>query len=670
MTTLNPQQRKAVEAISRPCLVLAGAGSGKTSVITRKIAYLITDCGVKAKNIAAVTFTNKAAREMKERVTKLLPGKQSRGLLVATFHTLGLTIIRKERGLLGLKEGFSIFDADDAKALLKELIVQRGDIDVDMVDFIQHTLSQLKNDMLTPAQALQRADSGQETMIAEMFQQYQAALSAYNAVDFDDLINIPVFLFQQHPDVLERWRQRIHYLLVDEYQDTNVSQYELVRHLIGDRHGLTVVGDDDQSIYAWRGARPENLNQLQVDFPHMDLIKLEQNYRSTSVILDAANTLIANNPHVYDKRLWSELSYGDPIRIIGCANEQDEANRVANEIMAHRLRNQKNYSDYAILYRGNHQSRLMEMVLRNENMPYTIAGGVSFFSRTEVKDVMAYMRLIANPTDDNAFLRIINVPRRKIGTSTLQALSTFSTEHNLSLYDAIADHNLDYELGAAALGHLREFYEWMQNLMYQAEEGNPIETMYEMVDDIGYEAWLHGNSPSAAAAEKRMENVRMLIENLNNAWDYEQEDNPDATIKDAINRLILRDMMERQSEEEETDTIQLLTLHASKGLEYPFVYIIGMEEELLPHRTSIEEDNIEEERRLAYVGITRAREQLTMTYATKRKQFGEMIDTTPSRFLDELPTDNLQWHGRTEKDEDASRRNAEETLAGLKGLFD
>lgn len=670
MNKLNSRQLQAVKSISHPTLVLAGAGSGKTSVITRKIAYLINDCGIKAHHIAAVTFTNKAAKEMKARVGQLLPSKDSRGLVVSTFHTLGLNIIRSELPRLGLRPGFSIFDAEDAQSLLRELAIQSGDIDNDLIDFVKHTISTLKNDNVSPEQAVQQASDPQERLISALYLRYQQALTAYNAVDFDDLITLPVRLFHEHPEVLERWQRKIHYLLVDEYQDTNTSQYELVKLLVGHRNGLTVVGDDDQSIYAWRGARPENLMQLQTDFPQLEIIKLEQNYRSTCIILNAANTLISNNPHTIEKKLWSDLSLGDPIRVIKTPNDLAEAERIAQEIISHRLRNNSKYSDYAILYRGNHQARIIEMTLQQENLPYQMSGGTSFFARSEVKDIMAYLRLLANPADDNALLRIINVPRRKIGTSTLQTLASFAKTRNTSLFDAIDDVTLGNELGASALQHLTEFYQWMQNLMRLIDEGNPINAIREMVDDIGYEAWLHQNSSSSIAAEKRMQNVWFLIENLQKALEREQEDNDEAHIKDAISRLILRDIMERQEEEEETDSIQLSTLHASKGLEYPHVYIIGMEEELLPHRTSIEEDTIEEERRLAYVGITRARRNLTLSYASKRKQFGEVLNTTHSRFLDELPFDDLHWEGHSENTPEMSEKIATDTLRGLKSLFD
>ena len=422
MTQLNARQREAVLYIDGPCLVLAGAGSGKTSVITRKIAYLIQQCDLPARHIAALTFTNKAAREMKERVTGLVKGAAAKGLTVSTFHNLGLNIIRREYKTLGFKPGFSIFDAEDARSLLKELMLRDGDLDSDHLDLVQHQISNWKNDLTSPEHALSHAQSPGEQAIALIYQRYNQALRAYNAVDFDDLILIPVHLFQQHADVLARWQRKIRYLLVDEYQDTNSSQYLLVKLLVGDRCALTVVGDDDQSIYAWRGARPENMSLLKQDFPSLKVIKLEQNYRSTSRILRVANHLIANNPHEFDKALWSEMGLGDPIRVVRCPNEDGEAERIATEILTQRLRQQNKFRDYAILYRGNHQARLLELKLQHHQIPYKISGGSSFFAKTEIKDVMAYLRLIINPDDDNAFLRIINTPRRQIGTNTLEAL--------------------------------------------------------------------------------------------------------------------------------------------------------------------------------------------------------------------------------------------------------
>lgn len=670
MATLNPNQREAVGYISGPLLVLAGAGSGKTSVITRKIAYLIEQCGIEARHIAAVTFTNKASREMKERVMQLVQGKIARGLTVSTFHNLGLNIIRKEYKTLKFKPGFSIFDAQDAQSLIKELLIQGDNLDSDQVELIQHSISNFKNDFVSPEQAIAQAQNAGEMTLAQIYQRYNQSLRAYNAVDFDDLILIPVLLFQQHSDILEKWQNRIRYLLVDEYQDTNSCQYELVKQLVGMRGALTVVGDDDQSIYAWRGARPENLNQLQVDYPKLKVVKLEQNYRSTARILRAANTLIGNNPHMFDKKLWSELGEGPLIRIIRNKNEEVEAERVVTEIINQHLQQRVKFKDFAILYRGNHQARLLEMKLQHHKVPYHINGGISFFSRNEVKDIMAYLRLLINPDDDNAFLRIINVPRRKIGTSTLQTLGTYAGERHVSLYNAVDELGIEALLPAKNLERLRSFVKWMNNIIRQCESDDAISAVKEMIDDINYEAWLHQNSSSPTVAERRMENINYLINGLQQTLERQEEEEDESDIKDAIAKLVLRDLLERQEEEDDEDKVQLLTLHASKGLEYPHVFMIGMEEDLLPHRNSIEEDNIEEERRLTYVGITRAQQNLVLTLAAKRKQFGEIIDTTPSRFLDELPQNDLQWEGRGEQSVELNQQRGKDTIAGLKNLFD
>jgi len=668
VTTLNPRQREAVHYIDGPLLVLAGAGSGKTSVITQKIAYLVNRCGYKAHHIAAVTFTNKAAKEMKQRVGQLIKGPASRGLTVSTFHNLGLNIIRREHHTLGYKSGFSIFDGQDAQALIKDLLIQEHGGDTDQTDVIQHRISAWKNDMVSPEQAVGLADGPADMLCAQAYLRYQRALKAYNALDFDDLILLPVQLFEQHSEILTKWRRKIRYMLVDEYQDTNASQYQLVQQLVGDRGTLTVVGDDDQSIYAWRGARPENLVQLSTDYPTLNIVKLEQNYRSTARILKAANSVIANNPHVFDKALWSELAYGDPIRIVQCRNEEDECERVVTEILDRHLRDGGQYSHFAILYRGNFQSRLLELKLQNHQVPYRLSGGLSFFARNEIKDIMAYLRLLINPDDDNAFLRIVNVPRRKIGASTLESLGTYASERSISLLSACDELGLEQRLPETSLKRLREFTQWLHTINQQCQQDDSIHAVREMISDMDYEAWLHQNSSSSAVAERRMANVHVLIDSLEKSLVNGDET---AGIESAIAKLVLRDMLENQEEEKDNDAkVQLMTLHASKGLEFPHVYIIGMEEELLPHRSSIEEDNIEEERRLCYVGITRAQQTLSLTLARKRKQFGEMIDCSPSRFLDELPTDDVRWVGGKENDESVNIERGQTTLAGLKGLFD
>jgi ATP-dependent DNA helicase Rep len=669
---LNPRQNEAVHYIDGPCLVLAGAGSGKTSVITRKIAYLIQECGYNARNIAAVTFTNKAAREMKERVSKLVNGKESRGLIVSTFHNLGLNIIRKECTALGYKSGFSIFDAEDSRSLLKELMLRDGDLDNDLIDAVQSQISNWKSGSIEPSEARSTAENEDQVKWSMVYERYNNALQAYNSVDFDDLIRLPSMLFKNNPDILQRWQQRIRYLLVDEYQDTNSSQYEVVKQLIGDSGSLTVVGDDDQSIYAWRGARPENLALLKEDFPSLEVIKLEQNYRSTARILKAANTLIANNPHDFQKTLWSDLGMGEPIRVIRCKSEDGEAERIAAEILGQQNRRNAKFKDFAVLYRGNHQARILELKLQYHQIPYNISGGTSFFARAEIKDFMGYLRILINPEDDNAFLRIVNTPRRSIGTTTLETLGRYATDREISLLSACDEFGLHSLLPEKNLHRLQEFSAWIASVRRNCHENDPVGAIREMLNDIDYEGWLFQNASSSHVAEKRMENVWILVESIKKTIENVDDDDADneKLLNTAISKLLLRDLLERQEEEDETDRVQLMTLHASKGLEFPHVFLVGAEEELLPHRSSIEEGNIEEERRLTYVGITRAQRTLTISLAGARKQFGEKQTTTPSRFLDELPPEDIEREGFGEACPVQNEKKGGEVLSGLMNMFD
>ncbi|WP_019341239.1 DNA helicase Rep [Stutzerimonas stutzeri] len=667
MSRLNPRQQEAVSYVGGPMLVLAGAGSGKTSVITRKIAYLIQQCGIRAQYIVAVTFTNKAAREMKERVSSLLRGGEGRGLTVSTFHNLGLNIIRKEYAKLGYKPGFSIFDEGDIKALLTD-IMQKEYAGDDGVDEIKNYIGNWKNDLITPEEALENARNPKEQTAAIVYTHYQRTLKAYNAVDFDDLIMQPVKLFQNHPEVLEKWRNKVRYMLVDEYQDTNASQYLLVKLLVQERAHFTVVGDDDQSIYAWRGARPENLMQLKEDFPSLKVVMLEQNYRSTSRILKCANILIANNPHAFEKQLWSEMGHGDPIRVIRCRNEEAEAERVAMEILTLHLKTERPYSDFAILYRGNYQAKLIELKLQHHQIPYHLSGGTSFFGRQEVKDLMSYFRLLVNPDDDNAFLRVINVPRREIGSTTLEKLGNYATERKISMYTACDEMGLGAHMDSRFTDRLSRFKRYMDNLRQQCAQNDPIAALRSMVMDIDYETWVRGQTSSDKAADFRMGNVWFLIDALKNTLERDEEG--EMTIEEAIAKLVLRDMLERQQEEEEgAEGVQMMTLHASKGLEFPYVFILGMEEEILPHRSSIEADTIEEERRLAYVGITRARQNLAMTFAAKRKQYGEIIECMPSRFLDELPPEDLEWEGQEDAPVEVKAARGNDALAAMRAML-
>ncbi|WP_313224861.1 DNA helicase Rep [Stutzerimonas nitrititolerans] len=667
MSRLNPRQQEAVNYVGGPMLVLAGAGSGKTSVITRKIAYLIQQCGIRAQYIVAVTFTNKAAREMKERVSSLLRGGEGRGLTVSTFHNLGLNIIRKEYARLGYKPGFSIFDDGDIKALLTD-IMQKEYAGDDGVDEIKHYIGSWKNDLITPEEALGNARNPKEQTAAIVYTHYQRTLKAYNAVDFDDLIMQPVKLFQDHPEVLEKWRNKVRYMLVDEYQDTNASQYLLVKLLVQERAHFTVVGDDDQSIYAWRGARPENLMQLKEDFPSLKVVMLEQNYRSTSRILKCANVLISNNPHAFEKQLWSEMGHGDPIRVIRCRNEDAEAERVAMEILTLHLKTQRPYSDFAILYRGNYQAKLIELKLQHHQIPYRLSGGTSFFGRQEVKDLMSYFRLLVNPDDDNAFLRVINVPRREIGSTTLEKLGNYATARKISMYAACDEIGLGELMDSRFTDRLSRFKHYMDNLRQQCAQHDPIAALRSMVMDIDYETWVRSQTSSDKAADFRMSNVWFLIDALKNTLERDEEG--EMTIEEAIAKLVLRDMLERQQEEEEgAEGVQMMTLHASKGLEFPYVFIMGVEEEILPHRSSIEADTIEEERRLAYVGITRARQNLAMTFAAKRKQYGEIIECMPSRFLDELPQEDLEWEGQEDAPVEVKAARGNDALAAMRAML-
>jgi ATP-dependent DNA helicase Rep len=484
---------------------------------------------------------------------------------------------------------------------------------------------------------------------------------------------IPVCLFREQPEVLAKWQQRIRYMLVDEYQDTNLAQYELVRILVAEKQALTVVGDDDQSIYAWRGARPENLMQLQEDFPALKIIKLEQNYRSTGRILAAANRLIDNNPHLIQKALWSELGPGDPLRFITSDNEEREAERVVNEIIDMRLKRRCKYSDFAILYRGNYQSKLLELKLQTQNIPYDITGGQSFYAKTEIKDVMAYLRLIINPDDDNALLRIINTPRRQIGPTTLERLGEYSNKRQVSMLAAIDEVGLSATVPSANLQRLQRFKHWIESVQRNIYGNQPIAALREMLEDIDYQDWLRQNASSEAAANKRWENINLLIGQIDYALKDSDNDSVTADknpIEAAISKIILRDILDREQEEAAGDKVQMLTLHAAKGLEFLHVFLIGMEEDILPHRNSIEGEQIEEERRLAYVGITRAQRTLTMTCAAQRTQFGETSATTPSRFIDELPEDDLvHIGGNSEASAEQNQAAGEESLDALKSLF-
>ncbi len=661
---------QAVKAITGPVLVLAGAGSGKTSVITRKISYLIQDCAVPAARILALTFTNKAAREMRERVGRHLDRGAARGLTVSTFHAYGLEFLRKEATLAQLKKNFSIFDAEDTGNLLAELLQRDLVSAADRVDLFRTLISGFKNQLLTAAAAMSSAQTEDEHLAAQLYVLYERHMRAYNAVDFDDLILKPTLLLQEDSALRQRWQHRVRYLLVDEYQDTNMTQYEWVRLLVGVQANFTVVGDDDQSIYAWRGARPENMNQLLKDFPGLQVIKLEQNYRSTLRILRAANQVIANNAHVFEKKLWSEHGPGELIRVLACKSEQQESERVALEILNNRMLQRMEFRDFAVLYRSNFQARLLELELRKLQIPYRVSGGTSFFARHEIKDIMAYLRLVINPEDDNAFLRCINTPRRDIGPSTLEKLGSYAQQRSISLFHACDEMGLATCLPERALQSVRIFHAWLQGTAREMLESNEVASIQQMLKDLDYEDWLQQSSSSPAQCEKKLENVRLFLENLVSVQTRLQDED-DHSLEMVIRRMVLRDMLENQAEEEDKDRVQLMTLHAAKGLEFPQVFIIGVEENLLPHQNSLDDTGLAEERRLMYVGITRAQKTLTLSYAQSRKSAGSNKPTTPSRFLDELPVEDIDWEGKgPPRSPEEKKQRVRAHLDGLHQLLD
>ncbi len=593
---------------------------------------------------------------------------------VSTFHTFGLNLLRLELKNLPLKANFSILDADDCKRILMDLMHRdnlSGAESKELIAKAMKKISDWKNDLILPEQAHSTCETPEDVQFAHLYQLYERNLRAYNAVDFDDLIVMPTRLLQENAEVRDKWQNRVRYLLVDEYQDTNTAQYILVKLLVGVMGQFTAVGDDDQSIYAWRGAKPENMALLKQDFPNLHIIKLEQNYRSTSRILKAANCVIQNNPHIFDKKLWSDKGHGEVIRIITCRNDDDEAERVVKDLLTHKLMNGKNWKDYAVLYRGNFQARVLETQLRQMQIPYKLSGGTSFFARAEIKDVMSYLRLIINPEDDSAFLRIINTPKRAIGPVTLEKLGLFAQENNLSLLGASSDQRLSMVLPKKAETQLHEFADFISTFTRELlEDDEPVPKVRQMMNEAGYIDYIREQSATPAQEKSKLDNIENLFSSIQNLINR-AEDVDEKNIESVIRKLVLLDMLEQQQEEEDTDKVNLLTLHAAKGLEFPYVYIMGLEEELLPHKNSIAAETIEEERRLMYVGITRARQGLTLTLAEQRKNGGQMKQMTPSRFLDELPQDELEWLGRKKKiaANVDPKEQAQQYLANLKALL-
>jgi ATP-dependent DNA helicase Rep len=665
MSRLNPDQQRAARHVATPLLVLAGAGSGKTRVIIHKIEHLIREQHVSAEQLVAITFTNKAAREMKQRLQAALGKDTAQTVHISTFHALGMRILRRDYKSLDYRSGFTLFSPDDSAALVKELHLKHVGPDLSQTESMRHMLSRWKNALVDPLVAMQQADNPLAMGAAKIYGEYEHYLHACNAFDLDDLIYKPTLLFRHNPEILARWQDDIRYVLVDEYQDTNHSQYELIRLLCQQHGGLTVVGDDDQSIYAWRGAAPENMQQLQLDFPALEVIKLEQNYRSSGNILKAANQLIANNSHLYDKQLWSSLGPGDSLRVLACRNTEHEAERVVSDILHRHFQKQGNYRDFAILYRGNHQARIFEEALREHQLPYRISGGRSFFDCTEVKDVLAYLRLIINPDDNSAFLRIINTPRREIGAGTLDKITRHASTIGSSLLAACLDTELLQAIGTRGGKKLHEFAAWMERMQKLADSETPDKVLHSLLSDIDYHDWLTTISKDTAEADRRRDNLQSLVDWIERMSRLKQS----SDLNDHVTNIILQGILDNQDNDQDANAVSLMTLHAAKGLEFDHVYLVGMEEDLLPHRNSLAAGDIEEERRLAYVGITRAKRTLSMCYAMKRKRQGEMLDCEPSRFLNELPSDILDWDSGKVACEEQRQSRGEAYLSSLRDML-
>ena len=660
LSRLNPTQRAAVKHLGSPLLVLAGAGSGKTGVITHKIAYLISECGYQARNVAAITFTNKAANEMKERVGKLLGGREAKGLTISTFHALGMQILREEATHIGYKKQFSIFDTADTGKIISELL---GSPDKQEIRTAQSVMSNWKAAFLTPAQAQSMAEDEDQQRLALLYQRYQETLRAYQSVDFDDLIRLPVELFQTNAEVAERWQQRFRYLLVDEYQDTNDCQYQMMKLLAGDRAAITAVGDDDQAIYAWRGASTANLSNLQKDYPSLQVIKLEQNYRSSQRILHSANELIKNNTKLFEKKLWSEHGPGDQVRVFAAKDEENEAESVVLRLLAHKFEHRTRFADYAILYRSNHLSRVFEQQLRTHKVPYTVSGGTSFFDHAEIKDLTAYLRLIANPDDDPAFIRAITTPKRGIGNSTLEKLASHAGTRHISLFEAAFEPVMAELLQPRQHEDLITFCNFINRMQSRADKEPCNEVMNDLLEAIDYETWLF-DSFEPKQAENKWKNVQDFT-----GWMNRKSEEDDKNMIAMTQLIALLNLLE--SRDQDTDAVSLSTLHASKGLEYGHVYLVGVEEGILPHERSEEPEQIEEERRLMYVGITRAQRSLQISYCTRRKRGKETAGCDPSRFIAELPQDDLVFAGVTQVGSApaVSKSEGMDKLAKLKAML-
>lgn len=653
MHGLNPPQRAAVLHTDGPLLVLAGAGSGKTRVIVEKIAHLISSGRMPAKRIAAITFTNKSAKEMKERVAKRIKGDAAEGLTVCTFHALGLRFLQIDHAKVGLRRGFSVFDSDDSAAQIKDLLPPGSKNDV--IDNARNLISRAKNAGLSPDEALAVAQSPREMEAALLYQRYQARLSTFNAVDFDDLIRLPVQMLESDEEMRLAWRERIGYLLVDECQDTNDAQYRLLKALAGDKGLFTCVGDDDQSIYAWRGANPDNLLQLGKDYPALQIVKLEQNYRCSNRVLRTANALIAHNPHEYPKTLWSDQADGERIRVWECRDNAHEAEKVAAEIHFLAAAKQAPWSDFCILFRGNHQSRALEKALQLLRVPYHLSGGTAFLERGEVKDALSWLRLIANPDDDAAFLRAVQSPKREVGATTLAKLAELSQHAGMPMSRAAEQIGVIKQLAPRAGNALDGFVNIVRHLRGEAFKISPAELVRVLAEKSGLLAAIRAQCKDEASFQRRKENLEELAD-----W---FDGGKGAGPGELAAQLAL---LSHADKGDAGNQVRLMSLHGAKGLEFRYVFIVGMEDGTLPHEMALEEGSLEEERRLLYVGITRAKEQLWLSHSRETQRWGDKIRLKPSRFFDELPAAEVQRDG-ADPVADAARKQ-ERAVAGFAAI--
>ena len=657
MHGLNPPQRAAVEHTDGPLLVLAGAGSGKTRVIVEKIAHLIASSRMPAKRIAAITFTNKSAKEMRERVAKRIKGDAADGLTVCTFHALGLKFLQIEHARAGLRRGFSIFDSDDSTAQFKDLLPPGTK--PDGIEQVRSLVSRAKNAGLSPEEALARAQSPREMEAATVYARYQARLATFNAVDFDDLIRLPVQLLEAEDELRLAWRERIGYLLVDECQDTNDAQYRLLKALAGPKGLFTCVGDDDQSIYAWRGANPDNLLQLGVDYPALQIVKLEQNYRCSNRVLRAANALIANNPHEHPKTLWSDQADGERIRIWECRDSAHEAEKVAAEIAFVASAKQAPWSDFCILFRGNHQSRALEKALQLLRIPYHLTGGTAFLDRGEVKDALAWLRLVANPDDDAAFLRAVQSPKREVGATTLAKLAEIAQHAGLPMSRAAGEIGVLKQLAPRAANALDGFTAVVRGLRGLAHQAAPAELVRVLAEKSGLLAAIRTQCKDEGTFQRRKANLEELADWFDGGSDRRGSSGPGELAAQLA-------LLSHADKGDAGNQVRLMSLHAAKGLEFRYVFIVGMEDGTLPHEMALEEGSLEEERRLLYVGITRAKEQLWLSHSREAQKWGDKLRLQPSRFLDELPAAELQRDG-ADPAADAERKQ-ERAAAGFAAI--